>query len=95
MRWTRASSTISLRWLSTRWAYVTMPRSGFLVSRLSITSTSTLTVSPSRTGATTRISPPSQAMPVPWMRPVCMIRPSDSAKVNAPGAARRPKTDSF
>src|SRR6266571_7618193 len=72
-----------------------MPRSGFFVSRLSTTSISTRSVSPSRTGAITRISPPRYAMPVPWMRPVCMMSPSASAKVRAPGAARRPKTDAF
>src|SRR5215470_992769 len=33
-------------------------------------------------------------MPVPWISPVCMIRPSESANVNAPGAARRLNTDS-
>ena len=33
-------------------------------------------------------------MPVPWMRPVCMMSPSDSENVSAPGAARRLKTDS-
>ena len=33
-------------------------------------------------------------MPVPWMRPVCITRPSDRANVSAPGAARRLKTDS-
>src|SRR5688500_3320554 len=72
-----------------------MPRSDFFVSRLSATSISTRTVSPSSTGAITRISSPRYAMPVPWMRPVCMTRPSESANVRAPGAARRPKTDSF
>src|SRR5439155_546485 len=67
IRWTRASTTISPRWFRTRWRYVTMPRSGFFVSRLSATSTSTVSVSPSRTGAVTRSSPPRYAMPVPWM----------------------------
>ena len=33
-------------------------------------------------------------MPVPWMSPVCMISPSERAKVRAPGAARRLNTDS-
>ena len=33
-------------------------------------------------------------MPVPWMSPVCMTRPSLSENVSAPGAARRPNTDS-
>src|SRR6266436_3031011 len=70
-----------------------MPRSALLVSRLSTISTSTRMVSPSSTGATTLSSPPSQAMPVPWMRPVCMMSPSESEKVSAPGAARRLNTD--
>src|SRR5213593_190452 len=63
-----------------------MPRSAFFVSRVSATSTSTRIVSPSSTGATTFSSPPSHAMPVLWMRPVCMTSPSDSAKVSARGA---------
>src|SRR5215468_435385 len=33
-------------------------------------------------------------MPVPWISPVCMIRPSERANVSAPGAARRLNTDS-
>ena len=33
-------------------------------------------------------------MPVPWMSPVCMMSPSESANVRAPGAARRLNTDS-
>src|SRR3990172_4395410 len=65
-----------------------MPRSGFFVSRLSATSTSPRMVSPARTGATMRISPPRYAIPVPWSRPVCMISPSDRANVRAPGAGR-------
>src|SRR5438105_13009014 len=71
-----------------------MPRSVFFVSRLSITSISTRIVSPSSTGATIRSSPPRYAMPVPWISPVCMMSPSDSENVSAPGAARRLKTDS-
>src|SRR5262245_1495464 len=50
-------------------------------------------VSPWRTGATIRNSPPRKAIPVPWMRPVCMMRPSERAKVSAPGAARPPNTE--
>src|SRR6266851_513556 len=46
------------------------------------------------TGATIRSSPPRYAMPVPWISPVCMMSPSDSENVSAPGAARRVKTDS-
>src|SRR4030095_7297341 len=89
-----ASSTISSRWLRMRLTSCTMPPSVFLVSRLSVTSTPTRMVSPSSTGATIFIVPPRKAIPVPWMSPVCMIRPSLRAKVSAPGAARRPKTDS-
>src|SRR6185369_581961 len=58
IRCTRASSTCSPRWFRTRWRYVTMPRSAFFVSRLSVTLISTVSVSPSSTGAVRRISPP-------------------------------------
>ncbi len=33
-------------------------------------------------------------MPVPWMSPVCMMSPSDSEKVKAPGDGRPLNTDS-
>src|SRR5581483_1715070 len=95
IRFTVASSTTSPRCLVTSCREVTMHRSGFLVSRLSVMVTLTRSVSPSSTGATIRISPPRYDMPVPWMRPVCMMSPSESAKVMAPGAARRLNTDSL
>src|SRR4030095_11673374 len=95
IRLTVASSTTSPRWFVTSWRYVTMPRSDFFVSRLSVMVTFTLRVSPWRTGATMRISLPRYDMPVPWMSPVCMIRPSERQNVMAPGAARPVNTDSL
>jgi hypothetical protein len=72
---------------------VTIPRSGFFVSRFSVMTTRTRSVSPTSTGATILISLPRYDMPVPWMRPVCMTSPSERQKVKAPGAGRPLKTE--
>ncbi len=50
---------------------------------------------PGSTGATMRISLPRYDMPVPWIKPVCMIRPSEMQKVKAPGVTRPLNTDSL